>query len=145
MESYKMSISAMESHATIHKELTEKREEVKRLKEYREELKVELQNPEGNAIRQSQKETDNFKAQIHNTKELIRRKGILLEKEKKNHSQLRKDIAIHNRRCEAIVKWLCCQLDKAQSNHGELSSDIFHMEKEVEHLKKQLGTSYNVE
>ncbi|MCI4375112.1 hypothetical protein PGIGA_G00105520 [Pangasianodon gigas] len=145
MESYKMSISALESHATIHKELTEKREEVKRLKEYREELKVDLQNPEGNAIQQSQKETDNFKAQIHNTKELVRRKGILLEKEKKNHSQLRKDIAIHNRRCEAIVKRLCCQLDKAQSSHGELSSDIFHMEKMVEHLKKQLGTSYNVE
>ncbi|XP_053494503.1 coiled-coil domain-containing protein 122-like isoform X1 [Ictalurus furcatus] len=143
MESYKMSVSAMESQAAIHKELMEKREEVKRLKEHRKELKVDLQNPD--AIRQVQKEIDNFKAQIHNTKEHVRRKGILLEKEKKNQSQLRKDIAIHNRRCEAIVKRLCCQLNKAQSSHGELRSDIFHMEKEVEHLKKQLSTSYDVE
>lgn len=54
MESYKMSISALESQATIHKELMEKMEEVKRLKEHRDELKVDLQNPEGNAIRQAQ-------------------------------------------------------------------------------------------
>lgn len=54
MESYKMSISALENQATIHKELMEKMEEVKRLKEHREELKVDLQNPEGNAIQQAQ-------------------------------------------------------------------------------------------
>lgn len=54
MESYKMSISALESQATIHKELMEKMEKVKRLKENREELRLDLQNPEGNAIRQAQ-------------------------------------------------------------------------------------------
>lgn len=54
MESYKMSVSALESQATIHKELMQKMEEVKRLKEKREELKVDLKNPEGNAIRQAQ-------------------------------------------------------------------------------------------
>lgn len=54
MESYKMSISALESQAAIHKELMERRKVVKRLKEQREELKVDLQNPEGNAIQQAQ-------------------------------------------------------------------------------------------
>ncbi|KAI5108916.1 WW domain-binding protein 4 [Silurus meridionalis] len=145
MESYKMSFSGMKSQAAIHKELKERREEVKRLKEHREELKVDLQNPEGNAMQRAQKQVDNFKAVIHNTKELVRRKGILLEKEKTNQSQLNKDIAIHNRRCEAIVKRLCCQLNKAHSSHGQLSSDIIHIEKEVEHLKTQLGSSYSVE
>ncbi|KAB5583888.1 hypothetical protein PHYPO_G00101010 [Pangasianodon hypophthalmus] len=65
--------------------------------------------------------------------------------ELKEKQHILNSLQIHNRRCEANVKRLCCQLDKAQSSHGELSSDIFHMEKEVEHLKKQLGTSYNVE
>lgn len=54
MESYKMSISALESQATIHKELMEKMEEVKRLKEQREDLKVDLENPGGNAVRHIQ-------------------------------------------------------------------------------------------
>lgn len=54
MESYKMSISALESQTAIHMELMEKIKEVERLREQREELKVDLQNPEGNAIRQFQ-------------------------------------------------------------------------------------------
>ncbi|XP_046714497.1 coiled-coil domain-containing protein 122-like isoform X2 [Silurus meridionalis] len=137
MESYKMSFSGMKSQAAIHKELKERREEVKRLKEHREELKVDLQNPEGNAMQRAQKQVDNFKAVIHNTKELVRRKGILLEKEKTNQSQLNKDIAIHNRRCEAIVKRLCCQLNKAHSSHGQLSSDIIHIEKELTNTYNQ--------
>ncbi|XP_058258558.1 coiled-coil domain-containing protein 122 [Hemibagrus wyckioides] len=145
MESYKMSLAALEIQATIHMELMEKREEVKRQKEHIDELKMNFQNPEGNALQQAQKEIDNFKTQIQKIKELVRRKGILLEKEKNNHSQLRKYIEIHNRTYEAIMKRLCCQLNKALSTHRELSRDIFHMEKEVKHLKKQLGTLYNVE
>ncbi|XP_060723135.1 uncharacterized protein LOC132843999 isoform X2 [Tachysurus vachellii] len=105
MKSYKMSLATLESQTTIHMELMEKREKVKRQKEHIHELKMDLQNPEGNAIQQAQ---------------------------------------IHNRRCEAIIKWLCCQLNKSQSTNRELSSEIFHMEKEVKHLKKQLGTLNNV-
>ncbi|XP_027002483.1 uncharacterized protein LOC113642900 isoform X2 [Tachysurus fulvidraco] len=105
MKSYKMSLATLESQTTIHMELMEKREKVKRQKEHINELKMDLQNPEGNAIQQAQ---------------------------------------IHNRRCEAIIKWLCCQLNKSQSTKQELSSEIFHMEKEVKHLKKQLGTLNNV-
>ncbi|XP_066518964.1 coiled-coil domain-containing protein 122 isoform X2 [Hoplias malabaricus] len=142
MESYKRSISEMECQAPIHKELMEKRKEVKRLKECREELKRDLQDPEGNAIRQAQKEMDNIRAKIQAKKELVKDKSILLEKEKQIHSQLRKDIEIHNRRCEAILKRLRCQLNKAQSNHRQLSSDISDMEKEVEHLKNQLQVSH---
>ncbi|KAK2857691.1 hypothetical protein Q7C36_005610 [Tachysurus vachellii] len=144
MKSYKMSLATLESQTTIHMELMEKREKVKRQKEHIHELKMDLQNPEGNAIQQAQKEIVIIKAQIHKTKELVRRKATILENEKKNHSQLRRDIAIHNRRCEAIIKWLCCQLNKSQSTNRELSSEIFHMEKEVKHLKKQLGTLNNV-
>ncbi|KAL7891056.1 hypothetical protein AOLI_G00005320 [Acnodon oligacanthus] len=138
MESYKMSVAELESQVPIRKELVEKMEEVKRLKDCKEGLKIDLQNPEGNAVQQAQKEIDNIKAKIHCSKEMMREKIVLLEKEKETHSQLRKDIEIHNRRCEAIVKRLCCQLNKAQSSHRQLSSDISQMEIEVNHLRNQL-------
>lgn len=54
MESYKMSLAALEIQATIHMELMEKREEVKRQKEHIDELKMNFQNPEGNALKQAQ-------------------------------------------------------------------------------------------
>ncbi|KAG9277878.1 coiled-coil domain-containing protein 122 [Astyanax mexicanus] len=138
MDNYKVRVSEMESQSHIYKKLVEKRKEVKRLKQAREELRMDLQNPEGNAVRQAQRDTDHIKAKILSLKELVEEKKMLLEKEKEVHSQLRKDIEIHNRRCEAIVKRLRCQLNKAQSSHRQISSDIFHMENEVEQLKNQL-------
>ncbi|TSZ40545.1 hypothetical protein Baya_14261 [Bagarius yarrelli] len=101
-----MSTAALESQATIHKEVIEKREEVKRSNKHVAELKINLQNPAGNSIQQAQ---------------------------------------IHNRKCEAIMKRLRCQLNKAQSSYEELKSAIFHMEKQVDNLKKQPGTSYIVD
>ncbi|XP_017568345.1 coiled-coil domain-containing protein 122 [Pygocentrus nattereri] len=141
METYKMSVAEMESQVPVRKELVEKMEEVKRLKDCKEGLRIDLQNPEGNAVQQAQKEIDHIKAKIHCSKEMVREKIVLLEKEKETHSQLRKDIEIHNRRCEAIVKRLCCQLNKAQSSHRQLSSDISQMEIEVKHLRNQLQVS----
>ncbi|KAI4886657.1 hypothetical protein NFI96_012772 [Prochilodus magdalenae] len=143
METYKKHVTEMESQAPIYKELIEKMEEVKRLKDCREELRTDLQNPEGNSIRQAQKEIDHIKSEIHYTKQTVRQRMVVLEKEKETHSQLRKETEIHNRRCEAIVKRLCCQLNKAQSSHRQLSRDISHMEKEVEHLRKQLQVEPN--
>lgn len=49
-----MSVSALESQATIHMELMKKTEEVKRLREHKEKLNADLQNPEGNAVLQAQ-------------------------------------------------------------------------------------------
>lgn len=45
---------------------------------------------------------------------------------------------IQNRRYNAIVKRLHCQLMKAQSGHRQLSNDIYHMEREIQDLKKRL-------
>ncbi|XP_062852848.1 coiled-coil domain-containing protein 122-like [Trichomycterus rosablanca] len=138
IKSFKMAILALESQTAVQKELMVKRNEVKRLKKHQEELRVELQNPNGITAQKAQKEIDDIKTQIHHTQELIKGERMLLEKERETHSQLQRDITIRNRRCEAIVKRLRCQLNKAQSKFQQLNSDIFNMEKEVERLKKLL-------
>ncbi|XP_072539085.1 coiled-coil domain-containing protein 122 [Salminus brasiliensis] len=138
IESYKANVSEMENQSPIHKELMEKRKESKRLRKFREQLSIDLQNPEGNAVQRAQREIDQFTTKILFSKELVGEKMVLLEKEKQVNLQLRKEKEIHNRRCEAIVKRLRCQLNKAQSSHRQLNSEISLMEKEVEHLKSQL-------
>lgn len=45
---------------------------------------------------------------------------------------------IQNRRYNAIVKRLHCQLMKAQSGHRQLSDDIYRMEREIQDLKRHL-------
>ncbi|XP_076869787.1 coiled-coil domain-containing protein 122 [Brachyhypopomus gauderio] len=138
MESYKMSVFALESQSPVYKELMEKREEVKRLKACRADLAADPQNPDGELVHQAQIEIENIKTKITCMKEIVRGKRKLLEKEKDTHAHLRKDIEIQNRRCDAIVKRLCCQLKQAQYSQRQLSSDVSQMEKEVEYLKSQL-------
>uniref|UniRef100_A0A4W4HCG6 Coiled-coil domain containing 122 n=3 Tax=Electrophorus TaxID=8004 RepID=A0A4W4HCG6_ELEEL len=141
MESYKMCVSALESQSPVYKELLEKREEVKRLRKYRDDLEVDLQNPGGETVHQVQKEIENIKTNINCVEEILRGKRKLLEKHKDTHAHIRKDIEIQNRRYEAIVRRLRCQLKQAQCNQKQLHSDISQMEKEVEHLKSQLEGS----
>ncbi|KAJ8349995.1 hypothetical protein SKAU_G00251250 [Synaphobranchus kaupii] len=85
-----------------------------------------------------QKEVDELRVQISATKKLIFNKTQLLVKEQGTQTQLRKDIEIQNRRCEAILKRLRCQLNKAQSNHRQLTDDICWLEKEAEEMSTVL-------
>ncbi|XP_041696763.1 coiled-coil domain-containing protein 122 isoform X3 [Coregonus clupeaformis] len=99
MEGHRAAVLQAESQTRAHRELVEKRALVRVLTERREELRADLENPEGNAVKQAQ---------------------------------------IQNRRYDAIVKRLHCQLMKAQSGHRQLSDDIYHMEREIQDLKRHL-------
>lgn len=54
MEDHKMAIAEAESQMPIYKELMEARELVKRLREKRDALEMDLQNPEGQAAKEAQ-------------------------------------------------------------------------------------------
>ncbi|XP_051562093.1 coiled-coil domain-containing protein 122 [Myxocyprinus asiaticus] len=138
MKNYRTSVSLVESQADVYKELLEKEQKVSELRNSLEELKVDLQNPVGNTVRQAQKEINILKANIHQCRQTVRERRALLQMEQETQSQLKKEIKIQHRRCEAIIKRLHCQLNKAQSNHRQICSDISHMEKEVQDLKSQL-------
>ncbi|XP_061083035.1 coiled-coil domain-containing protein 122 [Conger conger] len=145
MDSHKVAIFKQESQTAVHRELTEKRRLINHLKAEREKLKVDLQNPEGNVVRQAQKEVDELRVQISAVKGLVFHKTQLLAKEHETHTHLRKDIEIQNRRCDAILRRLRCQLNKAQSNHRQLTGDICWLEKEVADLRRRLAIQEGTE
>ncbi|XP_036396760.1 coiled-coil domain-containing protein 122 [Megalops cyprinoides] len=139
MEGHKFAIAEEESQTAVHRELVEKRAAIKRLAGKREELRSDLLNPEGNVVKQAQKEIEDVRKQISAVKEIIHERTQLLVKEQETHTRLRKDIEIQNRRCEAILRRLHCQLNKAQSNRRQLTDDICRMEEEVGDLRSCLG------
>ncbi|XP_066562739.1 coiled-coil domain-containing protein 122 isoform X2 [Amia ocellicauda] len=136
MEAHKEVVSQVEGKTATQKELMDKRDLVKKLKQRKEELRIDLLNPEGNVVRQVQEEIDDLKVQISEMKENVKDKTVCIVKEQGIHTQLKKDIEIQNRRCEAILKRLHCQLNKAQSNKRQLIWDIHQMEKKIEDLRK---------
>ncbi|XP_042558882.1 coiled-coil domain-containing protein 122 [Clupea harengus] len=138
MEDHKMAIAEAESQMPIYKELMEARELVKRLREKRDALEMDLQNPEGQAAKEAQHKIDDLERQVSAKREMVEEKQAFLQNEQEVHAQLRRDIEIQNRRYDARVKRLRCQLSKAQSNHRYIISDIKRMEDEMEELTRQV-------
>nr|XP_033806058.1 coiled-coil domain-containing protein 122 isoform X2 [Geotrypetes seraphini] len=89
-----------DSKLPVMSELSEKQQMVKMLKEKKEELMHDLQNPEGKIIKQVQ---------------------------------------VQNKRCDAILKRLHCQLNKVQSSKRQWYWNIQQMEKDAAKLRKRLG------
>ncbi|XP_056287463.1 coiled-coil domain-containing protein 122 [Pseudoliparis swirei] len=129
------------SQTEAHKELEEKRALVRMLTLKKEELKKDLENPNGNAVQMAKSENDSLKREISERRVTIAEKGEQVQKEFETHTQIKKDIQIQNRRFEAIQKRLCCQLGRAQANHRQMSEDIHHMERQLAQLKGQLESS----
>ncbi|XP_064166562.1 coiled-coil domain-containing protein 122-like isoform X1 [Anguilla rostrata] len=96
MEKHKTAILMQESQSAVHRELVEKRGLINQRKAERERLLADLENPEGNAMRQAQKEVDELRVQISAVKEVVFSKTQLLVKEQETHMQLREDIEIQN-------------------------------------------------
>uniref|UniRef100_A0A8C7GQI4 Coiled-coil domain containing 122 n=1 Tax=Oncorhynchus kisutch TaxID=8019 RepID=A0A8C7GQI4_ONCKI len=132
MEGHRTAVLQAESQTRAHRELVEKRALVRILTERREELRADLENPEGNAVKQAQ-----VRAAEEPVKMVTERRELIL-KEFESHTLIKKHIEIQNRRYDAIVKRLHCQLMKAQSGHRQLSDDIYHMEREIQDLKRHL-------
>ncbi|KFQ19345.1 Coiled-coil domain-containing protein 122, partial [Merops nubicus] len=126
----------MESKMTAVTELAKKKAAVKELKTKKEELMHNLQNPEESVIKQMQEETTILKREIATLEECIKTKTDLLEEEKKKHEKLKKEIEVQNKRYNAILKRLHCQLNKLQSKRRQWLWNIQQLEKKAAELKK---------
>ncbi|XP_072900703.1 coiled-coil domain-containing protein 122 [Hemitrygon akajei] len=136
---HKEMTSQLENRTPIMMQLEEKIQMVKDLKAKKEELIIDLMNPEGNTIKQVQGEIIELKAKISEIKVVINEKSVQLSKEQENQIHLKKEIEVQNKRCEAILKRLYSQLNKIQSNKRQLTWDIQQMEKNAALLRSCLG------
>ncbi|NWY70612.1 CC122 protein, partial [Erithacus rubecula] len=128
----------MESKLPVMIELAKKKEFVEELKAKKQELICDLQNPEGSVIKQVQEEITHLKSETTTLKDLINEKRDLLEEEKKKHAKLRKEIEVQNKRYDAILKRLRCQLNKVHSNKRQWHWNIQQLEKKAAELRKCL-------
>ncbi|XP_056099487.1 coiled-coil domain-containing protein 122, partial [Rhinichthys klamathensis goyatoka] len=87
---FRSAVSALETRALVHQELQQKQQEVCVL----EEMKTDLQNPAGSAVRQAQKEIDFLKANILEGRRTLRERKAQLEEEQRTHTQLRREIEV---------------------------------------------------
>ncbi|KAM9334137.1 coiled-coil domain-containing protein 122 [Symphorus nematophorus] len=141
MEAHKAAVLRAASQTVAHKELEEKRALVRMLRQKKEELREDLENPNGNTVHMEKRGIDALKGEISVIRETTAERREQLQKEFETHTQIRKDIEIQNRRYEAIVKRLHCQLSRAQAVHRQMSEDVYHMEGELAELKRQLQLS----
>ncbi|XP_032909358.1 coiled-coil domain-containing protein 122 isoform X2 [Catharus ustulatus] len=131
----------MESKLPVMIELAKKKAFVEELRAKKEELICDLQNPEGSVIKQVQEEITLLKSEITTLKDLITKKRDMLEEEEKKHAKLRKEIEVQNKRYDAILKRLRCQLNKVHSNKRQWHWNIQQLEKKVAELRECLGVA----
>ncbi|XP_018549039.2 coiled-coil domain-containing protein 122 [Lates calcarifer] len=141
MEGHRAAVLHAARQTEAHKELEEKRALVRMLIQKKEQLKEDLENPNGNTVHMAKRELDALKEEISVRRKAIAVRREQLQKEFKTHTQIKKDIEIQNRRYEAIIKRLHCQLSRAQAVHRQMSEDIYHMERQLAELKKQQESS----
>ncbi|NXI59254.1 CC122 protein, partial [Chloroceryle aenea] len=139
IKAHKQIVWEMESQMPVMIELAKKKAVIKELKTKKEELMSDLQNPEGSVIKQVQEEITHLRREITTLKEFISKKTELLEEEKKKHAKLKKEIEVQNKRYNAILKRLHCQLNKLQSNRRQWHWNIQQLEKKAAELRKCLG------
>nr|XP_044635888.1 coiled-coil domain-containing protein 122 isoform X2 [Equus asinus] len=136
---HKDSLGEIESKWSFMSELQEKRDLVKKLKAMKEELMQDLQNPEGNQMKQVQEDITKLKDKIITVKESIIEETCFLEEEKETHERLRKEIEVQHKRYGAILKRLHCQVNKLQSNRRQWQWNIQQLEKTAAELRKRIG------
>ncbi|XP_039998374.1 coiled-coil domain-containing protein 122-like [Xiphias gladius] len=141
MEGHIAAVLNAVSQTEAHKELEEKRALVRMVTRKKQELKEDLENPNGNTVHMAKSEIVALKEEISVMRTSIAKRREQLQKEFETHTQIKKDTEIQNRRYEAIVKRLHCQLSRAQAVHRRMSEDIFHMERQLAELKKQQESS----
>ncbi|KAM9039510.1 coiled-coil domain-containing protein 122 isoform X1 [Sarcophilus harrisii] len=135
---YKEDIAKAENKWPFVIELHQKKEQVKKLIAKKKELICDLQNPEGN-IKEAQEEIKILKDKIVTVAASISTKSNLLEEEKKVHEKLIKEIEVQNKRYDAILKRLHCQVNKLQAKRRQWQWNIQQMEKRVEELRRCIG------
>ncbi|KAG8004541.1 hypothetical protein GBF38_008821 [Nibea albiflora] len=146
MEAHRAAVLQAASQTEAHKQLQETRALVRMLTQKREELREDLEKADGNTVLMAKREIDDLKEEISVMRMTTTERRERLQKEFETHTQMKKEIEarqreIQNRRYEAIVKRLHCQLSRAQAVHRQTSEDIHHMERELAELRKQLESS----
>ncbi|KAI4831397.1 hypothetical protein KUCAC02_000940, partial [Chaenocephalus aceratus] len=141
MEGHRAAVLHAASQTEAHRELEEKRALVQMLREKKEALKADLDNPNGNTVQMAKSENETLKREISVMRESIAAKKEQVRQEFLTHTQIKKDIEIQNKRYEAIVKRLHCQLSRAQAVHRQMSEEVYHMERQLAELKGQRGSS----
>ncbi|XP_038617983.1 coiled-coil domain-containing protein 122 [Tachyglossus aculeatus] len=129
----------VESKWPVVIDLLKKKELVTNLNVMKEELMSELQNPEGNLIKKMQGEIANLAEEILAAKENMNTKAFVLEEEKKVHEKMKKEIEVQNKRSDAILKRLRCQLNALKSKRRQWQRNIERMEKTAAELRQCLG------
>ncbi|XP_059129287.1 coiled-coil domain-containing protein 122 isoform X3 [Peromyscus eremicus] len=139
IKAYKDSLVETESKCSFMTELYEKRELIKNLKTMKEDLREDLQNPQGRYATQIQEDISKLTNKIMTVKDSIIEKTYFIEEEKKTHERLRKEIEVQHKRYDAILKRLHCQVNKIQLNRRKWQWNIQQLEKTAAELKKRLG------
>uniref|UniRef100_A0A8C6EDN8 Coiled-coil domain containing 122 n=1 Tax=Moschus moschiferus TaxID=68415 RepID=A0A8C6EDN8_MOSMO len=109
IKAHKDGLREEENKWSFMTELSEKRDLVKKLKTMKEELKLDLQNPEGNLMRQAQEDITKLKDEITTVEESISEQTCFLEEEIKTHEKLRKEIEISVANSPNIQIFECIQ------------------------------------
>uniref|UniRef100_A0A8D0EBL3 Coiled-coil domain containing 122 n=1 Tax=Salvator merianae TaxID=96440 RepID=A0A8D0EBL3_SALMN len=119
-------------------ELIQKRALVKDMIANKEELMNALQISEEEATNSVQNEIVNLKGKINLLEETIDEKKNVLQDERNTHARLQKEIEVQNKRYEAILKRLHCQVNKMESSNRQWHWNIQQMEEKVAKLRKLL-------
>ncbi|XP_043965986.1 coiled-coil domain-containing protein 122 [Gambusia affinis] len=141
MKGHKDAVLQAVSQTEAHRELKENRMLVLNLRQEKEQLKEDLQNPNGITLQTAKEETDALKREISESKKAVAEGREQLKKEFEIHAKLKRDIEIQNRRFEAIVKRLRCQLSRAQAVHRQTLGEIFHLQRQLTEFKGQQHSS----
>ncbi|XP_023185360.1 coiled-coil domain-containing protein 122 isoform X5 [Xiphophorus maculatus] len=141
MKGHKDAVLQAASQTEAHRELTENRMLVLKLRQEKEQLQEDLQNPNGITLQTAKEEIDALKREISEWKTAIAEGREQLKKEFEIHAKLKRDIEIQTRRYEAIAKRLRCQLSRVQAVHRQTLDEIFHLQKQLAEFKGQQHSS----
>ncbi|XP_059183806.1 coiled-coil domain-containing protein 122-like [Centropristis striata] len=139
MEGHRAAVVHAASQTEAYKELEEKRALVRMLTQKKKEMKEDLEYPNGNPVHRAMIGT--ITEEISVMSETIAKKREQVQKELETQAKIRKDIEIQNRRYEAILKRLACQLSKAQAVHRQMSEEVYQMERQLARLREQLKST----
>ncbi|XP_041638050.1 coiled-coil domain-containing protein 122-like [Cheilinus undulatus] len=141
MDDHRAAVLSAKIQTKAYKELEEKRELVRMLTLKKEELEKDLENPNGNTVQMEKREIDVLKEKISAMRKVTEEKREKLQQGFEVHAQLKKEIEIKNRRFEAIVRRLHCQLSRAQAVYRQQTEVIYGLERQLNELKRQLEPS----
>ncbi|XP_032413065.1 coiled-coil domain-containing protein 122 isoform X4 [Xiphophorus hellerii] len=141
MKGHKDAVLQAVSQTEAHRELTENRMLVLKLRQEKEHLQEDLQNPNGITLQTAKEEIDALKREISERKTAIAEGREQLKKEFEIHAKLKRDVEIQTRRYEAIAKRLRCQLSRVQAVHRQTLDEIFHLQKQLTEFKGQQHSS----